>query len=246
MVNYWISLLMHEPPDLQTPWVLTGHFEAGKPIVSSLVKLVPVFRQQNAIPRPLTPESLESVALTAGNVDIGQQDRIVAGRLERGFAAFVSGMQSNTIDDSILSFVRALEAVLHPNNKEQFCARAGKIVQSSTLNECDLGSELAELYDVRSGLTHAEAIDTIFTGITREEAVRRGRELRALSYFLAARIYRQVFASQDLMRFFSREQGEFWGKVVCGKKPAPFSISVEPDEWKTSPTASRAEVGDDG
>jgi hypothetical protein len=245
MVNYWISLLMHEPPDLRLPWVLTGHFEAGKPIVSSLVKLIGVFRQQNGIPHQLMIESLEGVAATAGNVDIAEQERIVAGRLERGFAAFVSGMQSDTIDDSILSFVRALEAVLHPNTKEQFCARAAKILQSNTLRERDLAVVLAELYDVRSGLTHAEAIETVFAGRIIEDAVRRGRELRALSYFLASRVYRKVFASQELIRFFSRERGEFWGKVVCGRKPAPFVISVEPKEWEIDP-GQRGERVDDG
>src|ERR1039457_6388933 len=70
MVNYWISLLLHEPPDLRLPWVLTGHFEAGKPVVSSLAKLIGVFRQQTAVPNQLTPESLENVATIAGNVDI--------------------------------------------------------------------------------------------------------------------------------------------------------------------------------
>jgi hypothetical protein len=244
MVNYWISLLLHEPPDLRLPWVLTGHFEAGKPVVSSLAKLIGVFRQQTAVPNQLTPESLENVATIAGNVDVAEQERIVAGRLERGFAAFVSGMQSNTIDDSILSFVRALEAVLHPNTKKQFCARAARILRSSTLSECDLATVLADLYDVRSGLTHAEAIDTVFAGVTREDAVRRGRELRTLSYLLAARVYRKLFASQELIRFFSHEQSEFWGKVVSGRKPAPFVILIEPKEWEIVPGRSGKSVGD--
>jgi hypothetical protein len=151
--------------------------------------------------------------------------------LERGFAAFIGGVQSNSIDDSVLGFVRAIEGILHPNNKKQFCDRATKVIRCSTAADSGLTSLLDEIYDARSGFTHAEAIETVFPNKSRDEAVLRGRELRSASYVIASRCYRTVFANPDLIDFFSKEQGGSWGKVVTGKSNSPFTICVEPSDW---------------
>ncbi|GEM_PF-3906337 len=231
MNNFWIAFLMHEPPDVNSVWILTGDLIAGHPTIATLRKLPRAIRQSVSFPAPLSPDSLDQIAVIAGGVDAAEEAKSVAGRLERGFAAFVAGMQSDTIDDSILCFVRALEAIVQPNGGKQFCNRTARILQSSTMDVASLRALLEEIYKTRGAFTHAEAIETAFRGNTRDEAIRRGRELRAATHIMASRCYREVFARPDLIKFFSSEQGEFWGDVVSGKKEPPFRIPVEPAEW---------------
>jgi hypothetical protein len=65
-------------------------------------------------------------------------------------------------------------------------------------------------------------------------------------FHVASGIFRTIFARDDLVRLFSTEGiGEYWGRVVAGKKAAPFTYVLEAADWKVAfdPNADGDERG---
>jgi hypothetical protein len=69
-------------------------------------------------------------------------------------------------------------------------------------------------------------------GLPIEAAVQQGRKQQAFLYFAASRAYRAVLSSPELVARFSKEGlGEYWGKIVSGRRDPPFTIDIADDEW---------------
>jgi hypothetical protein len=234
--DFWLGFLLHEPPMIHSAWSMTGSLNAAKPDVRSLRELPKVFQQYLGKPRQLKPSTLLGTTRLAAHFQTIRSSRVLAGRLERGLAAFVSGMKMAHIDEAVLSFERALEGILQPNDKDQFTKRAKCIIRPVGKHRLNVAKLLNDIYDARSGFTHAEALDTVFPGLSRRQAERRGWQLRSAVFHLASRCYREILAREDLVRLFSAEGlGDYWGEIVSGDADPPFLVDLAPEDcWGAS------------
>lgn len=181
LTNLWSGLLLTRPPRVHSAWLMAGSVQEGVPRIGYLQQLNDVWVKES--PFPLAVETLQEAARVA--VDLRRAfSGELKGRLERGLAALLLAFQSRHADESILGLVRALEGILHPNHKKQFARRATVVLESAQTE--DLGPLFEEIYDVRSGFTHAEAVETVFPGLSRADAVSRARRLQAFLYFVVA------------------------------------------------------------
>jgi hypothetical protein len=228
----WKALQLCEPAVFLSAWIFTGAIHDGRPDIATLRSLPNVFVKQPS--RERGHRELQAAAALALALQEAFSAGRVVGRLERGLAALLSGMLSDTMDNSVLCFTRALEGVLHPNERRQFVSRGARVISIPNETETILG----ELYDFRSGLAHAESFETIFPRKTFEQATHRGQQLQAFAYLAAARVYSCILASTELLRWFASEElGEYWGRVVSGRKAPPFQVTIRDDEWLFGPDA---------
>jgi hypothetical protein len=233
MYWFWASYLLHHPPITHGAWTLTGKLVGGTPDVRTMGKRDPLFNQGIGRPPKMTVAKLKEVASLAPRIGHAIKSGALTGRLERGWLAFLEAMKTKDLDQTILHFERALEAIAHPTDAKQFVSRFARVVRDLEHPKQDSSSLLAEIYDVRSGLAHAEAIETVFPQKSREEAARRGRELRAALLHIVSASYREIFASDNLIALYSSEGiGDHWDKVVARKRPPPFTVTLEPTVWR--------------
>jgi hypothetical protein len=232
ILNFWMSLLLHETADVQTAWVLSGSLFNGEPDIRSMQSYPRILRHSLRRPGKTTVAQLRSIATIGEVLENSYKDKRIYGRFDRGLTAFISGKQSEHIDESILCYVRALEGILHPADRNQFCRRAAKLIRSDQEGLITSHDLLASIYDARSGFTHAEALTTVFPGLSERDAVLRGRELQAATYHLASRCYVAALSDPRLVGLFSSESiGGYWGQVVVGKKRPPFMVELNAREY---------------
>lgn len=229
---FWWGLLLHEPPRIFSAWAFTGRAEAGKHDLRSAESFTRVFNHQGDR-TVLDLDRLCAAAKTADAYGKIVEGGGLKGRLHNGFAAFASGMQEKFVDAAHLLFQRALEGMFHPKDRDQFVKRGRSVFRDLRRQDGDATELLASVYDMRSGFTHCETLATIFSDMSESDAKRKGISLRDATYTLAARSYRAVFQDGDLVTRFGQEGlGEYWGKVVSGKKPAPFVVELRPEDWQ--------------
>lgn len=229
MTNFWSALLLTRPPRVHSAWLITGSLNAGTPYIGNLKRLNDVWVKES--PFPLSADTLYDAARTAVDLTRAFSTGELKGRIERGLAALLLTFASPYSDESILGLVRAFEGILHPNHKKQFARRALAVVQSPN-SAVDLQATLEEVYDVRSGFTHAEAIETVFPNLSRGQATTRVRKLQAFMFFVVSRAYRAVLQKPELTAQFGRENlSEYWSAVIDGKQEAPFNVRIADAEW---------------
>ena len=232
----WQGLQLHRPGIVHSAWVLMGSLRNAKPDVQSLKQYRELFVKEPD--RELTLSGLHLAAATALDLQRLYVSGVLAGRLDRGMAALFSAMRSEHMDESILSLVRAVEGILHPKDAEQFVKRAASVVKIDGVLPDALTTLLRELYDVRSGFTHAEALTTVFQGKSHEEGKHRAQQLQAFAYLLASGAYTAVLREDTLTKRFSTEgQGDYWGKITAGKKKPPFTVQLDEQDWSFGPDA---------
>lgn len=232
----WQGLQLHRPGIVHSAWVLMGNLKNAKPDVQSLKQYRDLFVKEPD--RELTLSGLRHAAATALDLQRLYDSGVLAGRLDRGLAAFFGAMHNEHLDESILSLVRAVEGILHPKDADQFVKRSGSVVKIDGGLPDALTTLLRELYDVRSGFTHAEALATVFQGNSHEEGKHRAQQLQAFAYLLASGAYTAVLRQDTLTKRFSTEgQGEYWGKITAGKKKPPFTVQLDEQDWSFGPGA---------
>lgn len=233
---FWQGLQLHRPGIVHSAWVLMGSLRNAKPDVQSLKQYrEPLVKEPD---RELTLSGLHQAAATALDLQRLYESGVLAGRLDRGLPAFFGAMRSEHVDESILSLVRSIEGILHPKDADQFVKRAASVVNIDGGSPAALKTLLDELYRVRSGFTHAEALTTIFQGKNRDEAKHRAQQLQAFAYLLASGAYTAVLRQDTLTKRFSTEgQGEYWGKVTSGRRKPPFTVQLDEQDWSFGPDA---------
>jgi len=236
MFGLWRALLINRAPAIKSAWVLTGAIRAdGYVQVRSLKKCDIVYSKERGQEPALDRDKAVQVADCAARLLNLEAAGSIQRRLERGFASLLSATRAAYIDEAILSLVRALEGILHPNNREQFSKRAATVVDLHGYGDGERLKFFENLYDVRSGFTHAETLEEVFPGATPEEAQTLGFRLQIATYLIVTRAYTAVFSSPELSRTLSSgSMGEFWGQVVAGKRPPPFVVRLDDSEWRTA------------
>jgi hypothetical protein len=231
---FWWAFLLHEPPRIFSAWALSGRSNGGQSELRHVAKYDRVYNHQS-VRTEVTLDTLTQAAETAEHYEQLVVGSGLRGRIRLGFAAFASGMQQRRVDPAHLCFQRALEGIFHPCDKRQFARRGAAVFRDASRADADATELLEAIYDMRSGFTHCESLATIFPDLAQGEAERRGIELRDATYTLAARTYRTVLRSSELVARFGREgQGDYWGKIVCGRKDPPFQIDLLPTDWQTN------------
>jgi hypothetical protein len=220
------GLLLTRAPLIHGAWVLEGPIgPEGTRRVASFGRALQTFIKEPAF--PLTTETLGRAAVTANHLARAFKEKVLSGRLERGFVSLLLGMRMRHVEESILFLMRALEGLLHADNARQFVARGEKV-----LGNADAGL-LEELYRVRNKFTHVEPFTVAFPDRPEEEALIRARQLQAFLYHFATRAYREVLRRPDAARTLSNERvGDYWGRVTTARAASPFVVDVEDSLWK--------------
>jgi hypothetical protein len=194
--------------------------------VQELSDRPPLFMK--TIGKTLSVDVLTEAAANSAHLARAFDSGKLAGRIERGLAAFFSGMRAEHVDDSILCLQRSLEGLVQPSNKQQFVKRMSALIDPVEQSVDDVNALLTEIYDVRSELTHAAPPEVAFKTPDRKAAEKRARELQAALYLVAATAYSEVLRNPQLIDKFSREGlGEYWGRITAAKRAPPFRIRVD-------------------
>jgi hypothetical protein len=234
LTAFYVGLMLNRPPNVWSARTMTGHLQGGSVTIQSQAQRYRIFHKEHDAAPELTESALAAAATSAGHLRAAKSSSALGGRLERGLVSFENAMYSEYLDESIISLVRSIEAILQPNDKKQFVKRTCAIMdhqtEASHMDQCSAVFE--ELYDIRSGLVHAEAIEDIFGGVSGEQAAMRAKRLQAIAYLVASNLYRSILAQPELVEKFAHERlGDYWGRVVCDKEPPPFRLQLDAECW---------------
>jgi hypothetical protein len=91
--QFWLAYMLHRPLLTHSAWSLTGTLVDARPNIRTMKRYAPIRLQEPWTPRILTVSMLREIASIADRIDHITSSGLLAGRLARGWAAFVSGMK---------------------------------------------------------------------------------------------------------------------------------------------------------
>jgi hypothetical protein len=216
--NIFTMLRLSGTIEYEKAFLIIGHVRQGQPVCQNLSTFWRFEITRGCLPWVIREEHLVKAAslaqakasLLASFPDAGKV------RIFRGWWALTTALQQFYASDRIHGFVRALEALIHPEvgkTEKQFTHRCSLFAASSTAKD-EAREVLEEAYRMRCDVEHIHQWDRSLTkyasGEREDIAYWRTRQMESL----ACLAYAKIFAVNGLHRHFQTDAAleQFWRK----------------------------------
>jgi hypothetical protein len=193
--------------------ILDGANVDGRVEVRQIARLEEHFAPSNFYPEPLRGAHFWRMARVAEGIRAIYSPEAPSSRLQRGFHAWIRGVQERYGDERLHQFVRAIEAVISPSEgkgKRHFKYRCQLFVGESAQNE----GMLADIVSMRGSAEHLNALVAALEQHPKENRAILAQQRLCQAQLLANFIYECILSDAALRGLFAEDDKieAFWQK----------------------------------